>query len=126
MKTITLAEWHCVENLPAADATAYEPAGGGMCALGKMNYLVNGDPWHQVPVTARYNIIPRMNNISKEGGRPMELGYFTYGKNHPQWNKHVQAFRLGLMYLIEDGIIKLEDDLAKEFGKLVIKQETTV
>jgi hypothetical protein len=132
MKKLTLAEWELLENGPAivgvlhayVDSPAeIAPGITPMCAGGKVGYLVAGEPYPGCLYLARgrsaeqidvWNSYVALNNC-RINGVHMPIAE-AYHKDHPNWNRHVQAFRSMLMLAVEAGYIELENDLAQELA----------
>jgi hypothetical protein len=118
-KKITHEELKAVWNLPGCNWKPHNGE-GGFCAAGKLWLL--GVSFSDLSSQKRLSIY----NLNNQGiysdkledyGTP--CGSSSYGPDNPkEWNKHEAAFKLALQYAIEEGVIEIEDETAKEFGLL--------
>ena len=111
MKKVSLAEWEAVENLPAIAGHLFilnASKAGPMCSTGKVHFIFSGDAsWHGSPAgrlgTFKEDKLyyclqlhaANMNNHLVDGTRLPDSE--VYGKEHPNWNRHIKAFRTLLM-----------------------------
>lgn len=116
MKTIELQDLKNVMMAPAACATLGNPD-GGMCAMGKANFLYHEDYNHPGFQLRSFWDIVEMNNLD-ESGESTHLWEETFGIEHKQWKRHQRATVMAIRLYEESEKFKLSPEASEYLAGL--------
>lgn len=123
-RVVTKEELNWLFTSPACDWSV-DNYRGGHCAIGKFMQLGIMGGWkHSISAINNYDyregiIDCYLWSIATDNGATMKR---TYLPTDEAWPKHERAIKIALQDLLEEGIIEIEDEAAREFN-LLNKQE---
>lgn len=124
-KKVTSAELTRVWELPGyngfADMTDQNTLNKGGCAVCKLKMLLGKD--YEIDWTGTIGQLGISHDMSLKA---IGMKYETYTQTFAQTQIHLKFFKQVLQQAIEEGLIELEDDAAKEFSELLKKEEAVV